>query len=45
MRQMRQFMRLARMARGPMTRRRLVRIGAGLVVAILLVAVRQAMRH
>lgn len=45
MREIRLLMRAARFLRGPMTKRRITRFGIGIVIAILIYAVRDAMRH
>jgi multisubunit Na+/H+ antiporter MnhF subunit len=45
MREVRWLLRIVRFLRGPMTQRRVVRFGAGIVVAIILYAVQDAVRR
>lgn len=45
MREIRMLLRMARFLRGPMTQRRAVRFGMGIVAAILIYAVQDAVRH
>jgi hypothetical protein len=45
MREVRWLLRVVRFLRGPMTLRRVVRFGSGIVVAILVYAVQDAVRH
>jgi hypothetical protein len=45
MREIRLLLRAARFLRGPMTQRRILRFGAGIVVAILIYAVQDALRR